>query len=64
MALIEFYCYRLEIDIVQKTSYIKGFSLALMLFTERATLYIAIVTWVLMGNSIKGQFRIVFQAIF
>ncbi|XP_050294891.1 ATP-binding cassette subfamily C member 4-like [Anthonomus grandis grandis] len=40
---------KLEIDIVQKTSYIKGFSLALMLFTERATLYIAVITWVLMG---------------
>ncbi|XP_066255286.1 ATP-binding cassette subfamily C member 4-like [Euwallacea similis] len=46
---------KLEIDIVQKTSYIKGFSLALMLFTERATLYIAVITWVLMGNSIRGD---------
>ncbi|CAG9768844.1 unnamed protein product [Ceutorhynchus assimilis] len=46
---------KLEIDIVQKTSYIKGFSLALMLFTERATLYIAVITWVLMGNEIRGD---------
>uniref|UniRef100_A0AAR5P3C7 Multidrug resistance-associated protein 4-like n=1 Tax=Dendroctonus ponderosae TaxID=77166 RepID=A0AAR5P3C7_DENPD len=46
---------KLEIDIVQKTSYIKGFSLALMLFTERATLYIAVIAWVLMGQDIKGD---------
>lgn len=46
---------RLEIDIVQKTSYIKGFSLALMIFTERATLYIAVITFVLMGKQITGD---------
>ncbi|KAL1513745.1 hypothetical protein ABEB36_003115 [Hypothenemus hampei] len=46
---------KLEIDIVQKTSHIKGFSLALMLFTERATLYIAVITYVLIHNSIEGE---------
>ncbi|XP_060517596.1 ATP-binding cassette sub-family C member 4-like [Cylas formicarius] len=44
-----------EIDVVTKTSYLKGFSLALMLFTERATLYIAVITFVLTNNNITGE---------
>ncbi|KAF7283323.1 ATP-binding cassette sub-family C member 4-like [Rhynchophorus ferrugineus] len=46
---------KLEIDIVRKTSYIKGVSLALMVFTERATLYIAVISFILLGNDIKGD---------
>lgn len=46
---------KLEIDVVKQTSYIKGASLALMIFTERATLYIAVINYVLLGNNITGD---------
>lgn len=39
-----------EINIVSKTSYIRGFSIALMVFTERTASYLTIITFVLMGN--------------
>ncbi|KAJ8935677.1 hypothetical protein NQ314_012698 [Rhamnusium bicolor] len=45
----------LEIDVVTTTSYIKGISLALMVFTERLTLYLTLITYVLLGNRLTGD---------
>lgn len=44
-----------EIDIITKTSYIRGFSMALMVYTERTILYLTLITYVLMGNSLTGD---------
>ncbi|KAJ8916751.1 hypothetical protein NQ315_013956 [Exocentrus adspersus] len=46
---------RYEIDVILKTSYIKGISLAIMVFTERVTLYLTIITYVLIGNRLTGD---------
>ncbi|XP_066152181.1 probable multidrug resistance-associated protein lethal(2)03659 isoform X2 [Euwallacea fornicatus] len=46
---------RNEVDMIARTSYIKGFSSALNVFVERATLYIAVISFVLLGNSITGE---------
>ncbi|XP_018576132.1 probable multidrug resistance-associated protein lethal(2)03659 isoform X2 [Anoplophora glabripennis] len=46
---------RLEIDVVRKTSYIRGVSVAIMVFTERVTLYLTIITYVLLGNRLTGD---------
>ncbi|XP_044752049.1 ATP-binding cassette sub-family C member 4-like isoform X2 [Coccinella septempunctata] len=43
-----------EIEVLTKTSYIKGISAAIMVFTERFTLYIIVVTYVLLGNELTG----------
>lgn len=45
----------MEIDILTITSYVRGFSLALMVFTERTVLYVTLVTYVLMGNRLSGD---------
>lgn len=37
------------------TSYIKGVSIALMVFTERVTLFLTIVMFVLLGNDLTGE---------
>lgn len=44
-----------EIDIITQTSYIRGFSTALMVFTERATLFLTVVTYVLMGYKLTSD---------
>lgn len=46
---------KVEIDIISQTSYIRGFSTALMVFTERATLFITVVTYVLMGYKLSSD---------
>ncbi|KAL3283201.1 hypothetical protein HHI36_006350 [Cryptolaemus montrouzieri] len=43
-----------EIKVITKTSYIKGVSTAIMVFTERFTLYIIVVIYVLLGNTLTG----------
>ncbi|KAL3283197.1 hypothetical protein HHI36_006347 [Cryptolaemus montrouzieri] len=45
---------RYEINEITKTSYIKAISTAIMVFTERFTLYIIVVVYVLIGNQIDG----------
>lgn len=47
--------FRLEIEVVKKTSYIKGLSLAIMVFTERVTLYLTLITYVLLDNRLTGD---------
>ncbi|KAJ8945507.1 hypothetical protein NQ318_017951, partial [Aromia moschata] len=44
-----------EIDIITKTSYIRGFSLSLMVFTERLALYLTLVAFVLIGNRLTSD---------
>lgn len=46
--------FRLEINVVAKTSYIKGISVAMMVFTERVTLYLTIIMYVCLGNQLTG----------
>jgi ATP-binding cassette, subfamily C (CFTR/MRP), member 4 len=46
---------RIEMKLVGKTSYIRGFSLALMVFTERSALYATIVIFVLSGSTLRGD---------
>lgn len=47
--------FRKEVDVITKTSYIKGFSAALNVFVERATLYIAVISYALLDNRITGE---------
>ncbi|PZC73708.1 hypothetical protein B5X24_HaOG200327 [Helicoverpa armigera] len=44
-----------EVSYVLKTSFIKGFSTALAVFSERFTLFSAIATFVLIGGDIRSQ---------
>ncbi|GLV41553.1 uncharacterized protein CBL_06782 [Carabus blaptoides fortunei] len=46
---------KMEIDILTVTSYVRGFSIALMVFTERTVLYVTLVTYVLLGNRLSGD---------
>ncbi|ENN81636.1 hypothetical protein YQE_01967, partial [Dendroctonus ponderosae] len=43
---------RKEVNMIARNSYIRGFSSALNIFVERATLYIAVISYVLLGNRI------------
>ncbi|XP_076240264.1 ATP-binding cassette sub-family C member 4 [Calliopsis andreniformis] len=44
-----------EIDILLVSSYLKGFTLATFVFTERTTLYFTIMAYVLLGNYISAD---------
>ncbi|XP_032663383.1 multidrug resistance-associated protein 4-like isoform X2 [Odontomachus brunneus] len=44
-----------EIDVLTLTSYLRGFTLATFVFTERTTLYFTIMTYVLLGHSISAD---------
>ncbi|XP_017889371.1 multidrug resistance-associated protein 4-like [Ceratina calcarata] len=44
-----------EIDVLSITSYLRGFTLASFVFTERTTLYFTLMTYVLLGNSISAD---------
>ncbi|CAK1599824.1 unnamed protein product [Parnassius mnemosyne] len=46
---------RLEVRYILKTSFIKGFSTALSVFSERFILFAAVVTFVLMGGNIRAE---------
>lgn len=47
--------HRYEVSYILKTSFVKGFSTALSVFTERFILFAAVVTFVLMGGDIRAQ---------
>lgn len=50
------FCFcRLEIDALAKTSYIRGFTVALMVFTERFSTYLTVITYVLLGNPLTSD---------
>ncbi|XP_043488596.1 ATP-binding cassette sub-family C member 4-like [Polistes fuscatus] len=44
-----------EIDVLTLTSYLRGFTLATFVFTERTTLYFTIMAYVLLGNNISAD---------
>ncbi|KAJ8919555.1 hypothetical protein NQ315_002177 [Exocentrus adspersus] len=44
-----------EIDAISKTSYIRGFSLSLMVFTERLALYLTLIAFVLLGHKLSSD---------
>ncbi|CAH1981017.1 unnamed protein product [Acanthoscelides obtectus] len=46
---------KLELDVITKTSYIKGMSTGMMVFTERLILYVTLVTHVFLGNHLTGD---------
>ena len=46
---------RLEVGYILRTSFVKGFSTALGVFTERFILFSAIATFVLIGGDIRAQ---------
>ncbi|XP_012172204.1 ATP-binding cassette sub-family C member 4 isoform X2 [Bombus terrestris] len=44
-----------EIDVLTVASYLRGFTLATFVFTERTTLYFTIMAYVLLGNTISAD---------
>lgn len=50
-----FFFRRLEIKYITKASYVKGISLAIMVFTERCILYLILTTYVLFGNRLTSD---------
>ncbi|XP_043265995.1 ATP-binding cassette subfamily C member 4-like [Colletes gigas] len=44
-----------EVDVLLLSSYIRGFTLATFVFTERSTLFFTIMTYVLLGNNISAD---------
>ncbi|KAG5881447.1 hypothetical protein JTB14_037665 [Gonioctena quinquepunctata] len=44
-----------EINVISKTSYVRGVSLSMMVFTERLSLYLTIVAFVLLGNELTSE---------
>ncbi|KAK0161586.1 hypothetical protein PV327_010042 [Microctonus hyperodae] len=44
-----------EIKLIKYSSYLRGIYLSLMVFTERTTLFIALITYVSMGNSMTAH---------
>ncbi|KAF5304472.1 hypothetical protein FQA39_LY09668 [Lamprigera yunnana] len=46
---------KLEIDVISVASQIRGFLVSLMVYTERFTLYLTIVTYVLLDNKLTGD---------
>ncbi|KAI4497628.1 hypothetical protein M0802_007168 [Mischocyttarus mexicanus] len=44
-----------EIDVLTLTSYLRGFTLATFVFTERTTLYFTVMAYVLRGNNISAD---------
>ncbi|XP_022899785.2 ATP-binding cassette sub-family C member 4-like isoform X1 [Onthophagus taurus] len=48
-------CRKLEIKALTTTSYIRGITVALMVFTERFALYLTLIIYVLMGNPLNSD---------
>ncbi|KAK5645931.1 hypothetical protein RI129_004395 [Pyrocoelia pectoralis] len=46
---------KLEIDIIAFTSYIRGLLVSVMMYTEKLTFYLTIITYVLLGNRLSGD---------
>ncbi|XP_018564796.1 multidrug resistance-associated protein 4-like [Anoplophora glabripennis] len=44
-----------ELNTITKGSYIKGLSVAILVFTERLSLFLVIMTYVLLGNKLTGD---------
>lgn len=50
-----FFYFRLEIKFIAKTSYIYGVMSASGIFTERITLYLTIIVFVMVGNNLSAN---------
>ncbi|KAK4879098.1 hypothetical protein RN001_007244 [Aquatica leii] len=46
---------KLEIDVIAVATQIRGFLVSLMVYTERFTLFLTIITYVLLGNRLTGD---------
>lgn len=53
--IVYFFFNRMEVAFILKTSFIKGFSTALSVFTERFILFAAVVAFVVMGGDIRAE---------
>ncbi|XP_046428414.1 ATP-binding cassette sub-family C member 4-like [Neodiprion fabricii] len=54
----------LEIKLIAYTSYLRGFYLSIMVFSERVTLYLTLITFVLMGNYLTADVTFVLATLF
>uniref|UniRef100_A0A1Y1MHV4 ABC transmembrane type-1 domain-containing protein n=1 Tax=Photinus pyralis TaxID=7054 RepID=A0A1Y1MHV4_PHOPY len=46
---------KLEMDVMARTSYIRGFLISLTVFSDRFSLFLTIVTYVLLGNALTSD---------
>lgn len=53
-----------EMKLIGWTSYLKGFYLSVMVFSERVTLYLTLITFVLMGNTLTADVTFVLASLF
>ncbi|XP_012257506.2 ATP-binding cassette sub-family C member 4-like isoform X1 [Athalia rosae] len=53
-----------EIKLISYTSYLRGIYLSIIVFSERVTLYLTLITFVLMGNSLTAQITFVLANLF
>lgn len=49
------FLFRNELNIIIKGSFIKGLSVAILVFTERFSLFLIVMTYVLLGNGLTGD---------
>ncbi|XP_046746888.1 ATP-binding cassette sub-family C member 4-like [Diprion similis] len=54
----------LEMKLIGYTSYLRGFHLSIMIFSERVTLYLTLITFVLMGNYLTADVTFVLATLF
>ncbi|XP_046619154.1 ATP-binding cassette subfamily C member 4-like isoform X1 [Neodiprion virginianus] len=54
----------LEIRLIKYTSYLRGFYLSVILFSERLSLYFTLFTFVMMGNSLTAEITFVISSFF
>ncbi|XP_046426197.1 ATP-binding cassette sub-family C member 4-like isoform X1 [Neodiprion fabricii] len=54
----------LEVKLIGYTSYLRGFYLSVMAFSERVSLYLTLITFVIMGNSLTAQITFVLASLF
>lgn len=53
-----------EMKLIGYTTYLRGFYLSIMVFSERVTLYLTLITFVLMGNSLTAESTFVLASLF
>ncbi|XP_046746883.1 ATP-binding cassette subfamily C member 4-like isoform X1 [Diprion similis] len=54
----------LEIRLIKYTSYLRGFYLSIILFSERLSLYLTLITFVMLGNSLTAEITFVMSSLF
>lgn len=53
-----------EMKLISYTSYLRGFYMSIMVFSERVTLYLTLITFVLMGNTLTAETTFVMATLF